>query len=111
MIDDEQPPDLVLDLTHSGLISEVIKSLSLDLGLPTVTTTMGEDIKYLILNSCFFLIYLFWISEWSKLTEEQAKYLIQVRSPADTFQTIVHDLALETNITDAAIFYDESFSN
>ena len=42
MIDGGTPPDLVLDLTHGGVTSEVIKSLSLTLGLPTVTSTMGE---------------------------------------------------------------------
>ena len=47
MIEGGTPPDLVLDLTHGGITSEVIKSLSLTLGLPTVTSTMGEagDIK------------------------------------------------------------------
>ena len=42
MIDGGTPPDLVLDLTYGGVTSEVIKSLSLTLGLPTVTSTMGE---------------------------------------------------------------------
>ena len=42
MIDEGTPPDLVLDLTHGGVTSEVIKSLSLTLGLSTVTSTTGE---------------------------------------------------------------------
>ena len=47
MIDAGTPPDLVLDLTYGGVISEVVKSLSLTLGLPTVLSTIGEvgDIK------------------------------------------------------------------
>ena len=47
MIDAGSPPDLVLDLTYGGIRSEVVKSLSLTLGLPTVTSTIGEagDIK------------------------------------------------------------------
>ena len=42
MIDVGSPPDLVLDLTNGGVNSDVIKSLSLTLGLPTVTSTMGN---------------------------------------------------------------------
>ena len=42
MIDAGTPPDLVLDLTYGGIASEVAKSLSLTLGLPTVTSTIGE---------------------------------------------------------------------
>ena len=42
MIDAGNPPDLVLDLTYGSITSEVVKSLSLTLGLPTVTSTMGE---------------------------------------------------------------------
>ena len=47
MIHAGTPPDLVLDLTYGGVTSEVVKSLSLTLGLPTVTSTIGEvgDIK------------------------------------------------------------------
>ena len=95
MIDSGSPPDVVLDLSTSGDSSEVVKSLSLTLGLPTVSSTMGEagDIK-----------------EWSALTAEQEKYLVQVRSPADMFQYIIKDMASLTNITNAAILFDESFS-
>ena len=42
MIDGGTPPDLVLDLTYGGITSEVVKSVSLSLGLPTVTSTVGE---------------------------------------------------------------------
>ena len=48
-------------------------------------------------------------SEWGKLTREQAKYLVQVRGPHDMFQYIVRDLATVSNITNAAILYDDSF--
>ena len=43
MIDEGNPPDLILDLSLGGISSEVIKSLSLTLGIPTVTSTMGEE--------------------------------------------------------------------
>ena len=94
MIDEGSPPDLVLDFTLGGTTSEVMKFLSLSLGLPTVTSTMGEEED---------------ITEWNSLTESQEKYLIQVRSPSDLFQYIVRDLAELTNITNAVILFDDSF--
>ena len=95
MIDSGSPPDLVLDLSTAGDSSELVKSLSLNLGLPTVTSSTGEAED---------------ISEWSALTAEQEKYLVQVRSPSDMFQYIIKDMATLTNITNAAILFDESFS-
>ena len=91
MIEEGSPPDLVLDLTHRG---DMVKSLSLNLGLPTVTSSTGEAED---------------ISEWSALTAEQQKYLVQVRSPSDMLPNIINDLTALTNITNAAVFYDESF--
>lgn len=49
------------------------------------------------------------LREWSNLTPEQAKYLVHVRGPHDMFQYIVRDLATLSNITNAAILYDDSF--
>ena len=43
MVDAGTPPDLVLDLTETGIRSEVTKAFSLELGLPTVTSALGED--------------------------------------------------------------------
>ena len=95
MIDSGSPPDVVLDLSTAGETSEVAKSLSLTLGLPTVTSAMGEPGD---------------INEWAELTEEQQKYLVQVRSPTDMFQYFIKDLSTIANINDVAILYDESFS-
>ena len=95
MIDSGNPPDVVLDLSTAGDSSEVVKSLSLTLGLPTVSSTMGEVDD---------------INEWSALTSEQEKYLVQVRGPSDMFQYIIKDMAMLTNISNAAILFDESFS-
>ena len=36
------PPHLVMDLTSSGLSSEVIKAITRNLGLPTVSGSIGE---------------------------------------------------------------------
>ena len=50
MIDAGTPPDLVLDLTKPGISSEIVKSLSLRLGLPTVAAAFGEegDIRFTV---------------------------------------------------------------
>ena len=43
MLDSGTPPDLVLDLTKTGISSEAVKMLSLTLGLPTVAAAFGEE--------------------------------------------------------------------
>ena len=88
------PPDLVLDLTNGGLESEAVKSLTRDLGLPTLTTSMGGlgDIR-----------------EWAELSEQQSHYLVQVRGPHDLYPRVMWDLAHSTNLSTAAILYDETF--
>ena len=43
------------------------------------------------------------------LSGEQEKYLIRMRGPDDIFQFIVRDLASVTNISNAAILYDDTF--
>ena len=42
MIDTGNPPDVVLDFTYGGVNSEALKSISLTLGLPTVTSSIGN---------------------------------------------------------------------
>ena len=94
MIDSGSPPDVVLDLSTAGDSSEVVKSLSLTLGLPTVSSTMGEKED---------------IRKWSELTAEQEKYLVQVKPPSDVFPDVINDMATLTKITNAAVLFDESF--
>ena len=43
MINDGTPPDLLLDLTNGGKNSEATKSLSSNLGIPTVSTMIGKE--------------------------------------------------------------------
>ena len=43
------------------------------------------------------------------MTPEQAEYLVQVRGPHDMFQYIVRDLVTLTNVSNAAILYDDTF--
>jgi len=93
-IDAGQSPDLILDLTKGGVNSEVVKSLSLTLGIPTVAGTYGSQGD---------------LREWKSLTEAQAKYLIQVRPPGDSVPEIIRALTTDLNITNAGILYDDSF--
>ena len=62
---------------------QVVKSLSLSLGLPTVTTTMGEegDIRWVSVMLIADLYHNTTItcSEWTDLTPAQTQYLVQVR--------------------------------
>ena len=51
----------------------------------------------------------FFLREWSALSPDQAEYLVQVRGPHDMFQYIVRDLVTITNVSNAAILFDESF--
>lgn len=43
MVDAGTPPDLILDTTYAGKTSEVIKSLSLSLGIPTASLSYGDE--------------------------------------------------------------------
>ena len=95
MIDAGTPPDLVLDLTKVDDGSDMINMITRSLGLPTVTSSMGK-----VGN----------IQEWSALTGAQEKYLVQVRSPSDMFPFIIRDMATLTHINNAAIIFDDSFS-
>ena len=65
MIDEGTPPDLVIDLSVGGEASEMVKSLTKSLGLPTVSTTQGGEKE---------------IRLWSSLSPEHENYLMQVRS-------------------------------
>ena len=53
MIDAGTPPDLVLDLIKPGISSEIVKSISLRLGLPTLAAAFGEegDIRFAVIFS------------------------------------------------------------
>ena len=95
MISSGSPPDLVLDFSLTGKTSEVMKHLSRNLGLPTVTSAIGEERE---------------IWSWDGLSAAQQGYLVQVRSPADILPSIVTDLANLTNMNTAAVIYDDTFS-
>ena len=63
MISAGSPPDLVLDFTLTGKTSEAMKQISRSLGLPTVTSAIGEEKE---------------IWSWADLSPAQQGYLVQV---------------------------------
>ena len=79
MIDAGTPPDLILDLSRGGDSSEIIKSVAFNLGLPTVSSTMGDKNEIL---------------EWRSALAEQEEYLVQVRSPLDILPFILRKTEL-----------------
>ena len=95
MISAGSPPDLVLDFSLIGQTSEVMKQISRNLGLPTVTSAIGEERE---------------VWSWEGLSTAQQGYLVQLRSPADIFPNIVADLAKITDMNNAAVIYDDAFS-
>nr|AHN49641.1 ionotropic glutamate receptor 25a [Caligus rogercresseyi] len=94
MLDAGTPPDMILDTTSAGALSEVVKSLSLSLGIPTLSTSYGDmqDVR-----------------EWRNLTMNQEKYLIRVRPPGDILPNIIRSIITTDNITNAAVLFDDSF--
>ncbi|XP_032686225.1 ionotropic receptor 25a [Odontomachus brunneus] len=87
-------PDLVLDLSMSGMNAEVSSSLTAALGLPTLSAQYGQegDIQY-----------------WRNLDTDQKGYLVQVMPPADLVPEVIRQIALLLNVTNGAILFDKNF--
>ena len=68
--------------------------LSIYVGLPTLSTSFGEEGE---------------IREWRDLSPEQENYLIQIRPPADMATGVIRQLISRQNITNAAILFDKNF--
>jgi ionotropic glutamate receptor len=94
MIDANNPPDIILDSTRAGVMSDVVKTMSWTLGLPTLSTSYGEEGD---------------IREWRDLTPAQKNYLVQIRPPGDVITDVIREVISRMNITNAAILYDNSF--
>ncbi|XP_054258118.1 ionotropic receptor 25a-like [Macrosteles quadrilineatus] len=87
-------PDLVLDLTLAGTISEAAKTFTSALALPTVALTYGQEHD---------------IRTWRGLDSEQQKFLIQVSPPGDMIPEIVRSLVVYQNISNAGVLFDSSY--
>lgn len=68
MLAKKQPPHVVLDTTIGGVGSETVKSFTVALGIPTVTSTFGQEGD---------------LRQWRNLDENKKNYLLQVMPPAD----------------------------
>ncbi|XP_071447959.1 ionotropic receptor 25a [Hetaerina americana] len=90
---EEKPPHVVIDTTMTGITSETVKYFTSALGLPTVSSSYGQQSD---------------IRQWQNLGSEKQKYLIQIMPPGDLIPEVVRSLVLEQNITSAAILYDDS---
>uniref|UniRef100_A0A1B6MPB2 Ionotropic glutamate receptor L-glutamate and glycine-binding domain-containing protein n=1 Tax=Graphocephala atropunctata TaxID=36148 RepID=A0A1B6MPB2_9HEMI len=93
-LNQSKPPDLVIDLTLAGTISEAAKTFSSALALPTITTTYGQEHD---------------IRTWRYLDNEQQKYLVQVSPPGDIVPEIIRSLAIYQNLTNAGVLFDSTF--
>ena len=96
MVDNQTPPDIVIDSTRSGHLSNVAKKMTAKLGLPTISTSYGKsgDIK-----------------SWSDLNSDQMNYLVQIRPPGDVVMNLIRQMIKRLNMTSAVILHDESFGN
>ena len=81
-------------LCRVGIVSDVVKTMTWTLGLPTMSTSFGEKDE---------------IREWRDLTPEQENYLVQIRPPADVATGVIRQLISRQNITNAAILFDKNF--
>ncbi|XP_050463521.1 ionotropic receptor 25a [Cataglyphis hispanica] len=87
-------PDLVLDVTKIGLGAEASSSFTAAMGIPTLSAQYGQegDIRY-----------------WRNLDLDQKNYLIQVMTPGDLVPEVIRQLAIQMNITNAGILFDQNF--
>lgn len=87
-------PDLVVDTTTAGVGAKITNSFTAALGIPTLSAQYGQqgDLLY-----------------WRNLNDDQKGYLVQVMPPADLIPEAVRRLAIQLNITNAAILYDHNF--
>lgn len=94
MVDNELTPHIVFDTTKTPIISEIAKSFTSTLNLPTVSSGFGQKGD---------------IFQWRSLTEEQQKYLLQVMPPPDIIPEVIRSIAIHSNMSNAAILFDETF--
>lgn len=87
-------PDFVLDTTKSGFGAETVGSFTAAIGIPTLSAQFGQEGD---------------LRHWQNLMNNQSDYLIQIMPPADLVPEAVRQLAIQMNITNAAIIFDENF--
>lgn len=93
-VENDEPPHIILDTTNNPVISEIAKSFTSALALPTISGSFGQDGD---------------IQQWREIDEQKKRYLLQVMPPADVIPEIIRSIVLQMNMTNAAILFDKTF--
>lgn len=94
---EEKPyPTFMIDVTQTvkGTGSQIVKHLSREMGLPTISTTNGFNVE---------------LSKWRFLDDVERQLLLHVKSPQESIPTIVKTLAIQYKVKQAAIMFDDTF--
>lgn len=88
--------DTTVKPSISGLRSgQLVKKFARSVGLPTVTTTYGDNGHEVL--------------AWDGLTKREKEWLVHVQPPGDTISSMVKDIAGHFNMSTAVVFYDKTF--
>lgn len=91
LVKDGQPPHIVFDATKTPVLSEIVKSFTLALALPTVSASFGLDNDF---------------QQWHNLSAEKQRYLLQIIPPTDIIPEIIQLIVVHMNMTNAAVLFD-----
>ena len=87
-------PHVVLDLTMSPVLSEIAKSFTSVLALPTISGSFGQEGD---------------IHQWREISDEKRRYLLQVMPPSDTIPFAIRSIVMYMNMSNAGILFDRTF--
>lgn len=93
-VENDQSPHIVLDTTMTPVISEISKSFTSVLALPTISGSFGQEGD---------------IRQWRDINEHQGRYLLQVMPPSDIIPEVIRSIIVYMNMSNAAILFDKSF--
>lgn len=93
-VENEEPPHIVLDMTKTPVMSEIAKSFTSVLALPTISGAFGQEGD---------------IRQWRDINNEKREYLLQVMPPSDVIPEVIRSIILYMNMTNAAILFDKNF--
>ncbi|XP_031634040.1 ionotropic receptor 25a-like [Contarinia nasturtii] len=93
-VENGEQPHIILDTTMSPVISEIVKSFTSVLALPTISGSFGQvgDIQ-----------------QWNNIDEVKRRYLLQVMPPSDIIPEVIRSIITYTNMTNAGILFDKTF--
>lgn len=93
-VENKNPPYIVLDTTKASVLSEIAKSFTSVLALPTISGSFGMhgDIR-----------------QWRDISDEKQRYLLQVMPPSDIIPSVIRSIIVHRNMSNAAILFDKTF--